>query len=130
MKMQDKKKSIVKTFTSLGIILIAFLTFNTTQAQTNNKVISGKIHDSFGPLPSVNIVLKGTKTGTTTNDSGEFNFPKTLKKGDILIISYLGYKKQFIEITENTQNINLTLAEEETQIIGALNANVPYKSKR
>lgn len=130
MKTQDTKKSISKTFTLLGFFLIAFLTFNTSQAQTNNKVISGKIHDSFGPLPGVNIVLKGTKTGTATNNNGEFSFPNALKVGDVLIISYLGYKKQFIEITENTQNINITLAEAETQIIGALNANVPYTSKR
>lgn len=132
MKTQDtqKQKSTFKTMSLLGLIVIALFTFNATSAQTKTQKIKGVVSDSYGPLPEVNIVLKGTNTGTTTNNKGEFTFPKTLNIGDILIVSYLGYQKQNIEIKENTPKINLILTEEMIQIIGSLDRNIPYKSNR
>jgi len=114
--------------------MIALLACNHTNAQNDalkkEHIIKGLISDSYGPLPGVNIILKGTQSGTTTNDRGQFIFPKKLKKGDVLIVSYLGYKKQVIEINVNTKNIKLVLTEEMTEMIGALNSNTPYTSVR
>ena len=78
MKTQDtqKQKSTFKTMSLLGLIVIALFTFNATSAQTKTQKIKGVVSDSYGPLPEVNIVLKGTNTGTTTNNKGEFTFPK------------------------------------------------------
>ncbi|MFD0964809.1 carboxypeptidase-like regulatory domain-containing protein [Pseudofulvibacter geojedonensis] len=127
--MKAQKKNFTK-MNFLGVVLFALFALNTSFAQTNEKTISGTISDSYGPIEDVNIVLKGTKTGTTTNEKGEFTFPKSLAKGDILIVSYLGYKTQNITITENTKSLVLVLKDDLIEIAGALNNNTPYKSKR
>lgn len=69
--------------------------------------IVGKVTDENGQsLPGVNIVIKGTSTGTQTNFDG--NYTINAKKGDILIFSYLGFKTEEITVaTSNTINIIL-----------------------
>jgi len=133
-KIKNKQKSTFKAVKLFGLFMIALLACNHTNAQNDalkkEHNIKGVISDSYGPLPGVNIILKGTQSGTTTNNSGQFIFPKSLKAGDVLIISYLGYKKQAIEINVNTKNIELVLTEEMTEMIGALNSNTPYTSVR
>ncbi len=65
--------------------------------------ISGNVTDSVTELPIdyVNIWVKNTRNGTTTNSSGNFNF-ESGKVGDTLLISYLGYKElQFLAQKEN-----------------------------
>lgn len=42
------------------------------------------------PLPGVNILLKGTTIGTTTDADGRFEFPKKLREEDILVFSFIG----------------------------------------
>ncbi len=137
MKTQLKftQKKAFNTFGFIAIIMIATLAFNPVYSQStetvqNERTVKGIINDEAGPLESVNIVLKGTKTGTTTNDKGEFTFPKLLKTGDILLISYLGYETQEIKIKANTSFIRLNLTQDLIEFVGALNSNKPYKSKR
>ncbi len=128
--------------TSLGIFLtlIATIALNPLQAQTGNagssdvaqneRTIKGIISDERGPLENVNILLKSTKIGTSTNNKGEFTFPKTLKTGDVLLISYLGYETQETTIRDNTNFLRLVLTEDLIEFSGALNSDKPYKSKR
>ncbi|WP_299668871.1 TonB-dependent receptor [uncultured Polaribacter sp.] len=53
------------------------------------KIISGTVTSIDGtPLPGVNILIKGSTTGTQTDFDGKYNI--ATKKGDILIFSYLG----------------------------------------
>lgn len=64
------------------------------------------------PLPAVNVVVKGTTTGTTTDFDGNYeitvnDFPV------ILVFSSLGYADQEVEATEATQ-INTALEEAAT----------------
>ncbi len=69
--------------------------------------INGKITDNNGdPLIGVAITIKGTSKGTTTDLNG--NFALDVQKGDILMLSYLGFKSQ--EITYNQQKtLNISL---------------------
>lgn len=120
----------------IGIIMIALMIFNPIHAQSNTvasqneKTIKGLISDEEGPLESVSIILKGTKSGTATNKKGEFTFPKKLKVGDVLVISYLGYGKQDYKIEEDTTFIKIILSDDLVEIIGDLATDKPYKSKR
>jgi len=53
--------------------------------------ISGKIRDENGePLPGANVLVKGTTSGTITNEKGEFQLEAT--PDAILQISSIGYK--------------------------------------
>lgn len=81
-------------------------------------------------LADVNVTQKGTNNGTVTNEKGEFTFPTKLKTDDVLIFSYLGLATTEFKIKANTTFIKMVLTEDLVEMIGALNTNKPYKSKR
>ena len=57
-------------------------------------IVTGVVRDSDGelPLPSANVFLEGTMTGTITNLNGEFRFP--LNAGSYtVVVSYMGYEE-------------------------------------
>lgn len=62
--------------------------------------ISGIISDSDGPLPQASIVVKNSSIGTTTDFDGKFNL-KT-DSNAVLVVSYLGYETQEIDLNGQT----------------------------
>lgn len=115
----------------LGLFFSFFLVSVSTNAQTKIKgVVKGQTETKKEALNGANIYLKGTTIGTSTNKKGEFTFPKTLKAGDVLVFTYLGFVKKSIKINENTKTLNVILLEDSNQMLGALNINKRYKSKR
>lgn len=71
------------------------------------RVVSG---EDGSPLPGVNILLKGTQTGTTTDASGNF----TLRIGDgpdqVLVVSYIGFETQEV-LVGNREVLEISMAE-------------------
>ncbi len=60
---------------------------------------SGTMKDSDGlPLPGVNILIKGTSLGTQTDFDG--NYQIECEVGDVLVITYIGFKTYEIIVTE------------------------------
>ncbi|QRM88910.1 SusC/RagA family TonB-linked outer membrane protein [Lacinutrix sp. WUR7] len=59
------------------------------------------------PLPSVNVIIVGTSTGTSTDFDG--NYQLQVKKGDVIQFSYIGYISQTV-IIENQNTIDMSLA--------------------
>ncbi len=71
-------------------ILNIFLALITISISAQQK---GIVKDAEGiTLPGVNIIEKGTKNGTTTNNNGEFEIRLTTDK-PVLVFSYIGYTK-------------------------------------
>lgn len=102
------KKSLLVSLFLLSAIHMAF---------SQEITISGKISDQTGPLPGVNIVVKGTTTGAISDFDGNYsiNAPST----GTLVFSYLGYAKKEVNIGGRT-TINTTLeasAEQLTETI-------------
>lgn len=66
--------------------------------------VMGKVTDaeSGESLPGVNIVLKGTTTGTSTNAEGNFELDVP-SLNDTLIISFIGYQTQEIALNGRTK---------------------------
>lgn len=94
------------------------------------KLFSGTVFDQSGPLPGANIVLKETSIGTISNFDGEFEFPKALKEGDILVVSFLGYATQNILIGKDQSIVNLVMEEELSCVLmGEVEVNEVYESK-
>lgn len=58
--------------------------------------ISGLITDEFGPMPNVNIVVKNTKYGTSTNDNGLYSI--LARPTDTLRISHISYESKDVFI--------------------------------
>ena len=65
------------------------------------------------PLPGVNVVIKGTTTGTSTDFDGSYQIE--VNNGDVIVFSYVGY--QNIEITYSGQaSLNVQLTEDTAQL--------------
>lgn len=118
------------TFLSLFFALFFFSTVVKAQEIRVKGVVKGYIEKEIEPLMEASVYLKGTNFATTTNKKGEFTFPKKLKKGDILVFSYLGYLKKQVKINEKSAFISVVLEEESIEMLGALNSNKRYKSKK
>lgn len=68
-----------------------------------DKTLKGKVTDKENGegLPGVNVILKGTSTGTTTDGTGNYtlNVPDN---GGTLVFSFVGYVSQEVEIGNRT----------------------------
>ncbi len=74
------------------------------------QTVSGKISDSNGePLPGVNVLVKGTTTGTQADFDG--NYSINASDGAVLVFSYLGMLSQEIAVGNQT-TINVILKED------------------
>ena len=59
--------------------------------------VSGTVSDTDGyPLPGAAVFVKGTGTGTTTDESG--NFTVRAKEGDVLTVSFLGFREKDVHM--------------------------------
>jgi len=100
------------------LLFSCILLFSSTAvlAQTTGK-IAGKITDADGkPLPGVNVVIKGTTQGSSTNLKGEYFLLNLKPENYTLVISMVGYQKQTITNvkvqTGRTTRINVQLEEQ------------------
>lgn len=89
------------------LLVAAMMVAFSSVAQT--RTVTGKVVDNSGqPLPGVNIVIKGTTTGTITDFDGKYKVDA--KASDVLVFSFLGYVSQ--EIPAAKSIINVTLKED------------------
>ncbi|TXD85558.1 SusC/RagA family TonB-linked outer membrane protein [Subsaximicrobium wynnwilliamsii] len=94
----------MKTFLN-GLFLLVFLMPALLFAQTQ---VSGTVTDEANamPLPGVNIIIKGTSTGASTDFDGLYSI--TVTEGQVLVFSYLGYETKEITFTNGSQ-LNVAL---------------------
>src|SRR5690606_20107919 len=101
----------MKTFLN-SLMLLVFLVPSVLLSQN---IVTGTVTDQANamPVPGVNIIIKGTSTGSTTDFDGKYTI--NAKTGDVLVFSYVGYKTT--EVTYNGQSpLNVTLAEDAAQL--------------
>tara|TARA_R110002020_G_scaffold296658_1_gene512270 strand:- start:39585 stop:42563 length:2979 start_codon:yes stop_codon:yes gene_type:complete len=69
--------------------------------------VTGTVADATAgtPLPGVNVILKGTTTGTTTDFDGKYEIQ--VNSGAILQFSYVGFKTSEIAVSGSTLDIML-----------------------
>lgn len=99
--MKEPLLIIVKRLVLCGLLSIP-LCMNTAYAQEIDITVSGIVTDSTDnlPLPGVNVVLKGTKTGTQTGADGHYVL--TIPSDGTLVFSFLGYVSQEIQTAGRT----------------------------
>lgn len=95
-------------------ITLVFLLLITVKINAQQKIITGIVSDSTSPLPGVNVTIKGTAKGTTTDFDGKYSI-KT-KVGEVLVYNYLGFKTVKEKIKKSSNIINVTLNEEANQL--------------
>ena len=80
-----------------------------------SKTITGTVVDQTNdPMVGVNITLKGTTTGTSTDIDGNFTLAYS-QSDPILVISYIGFKNHEIRIGNQT-HFNIVLLEDEQSL--------------
>ncbi len=101
MKINLFKKLLLPSFLLLGGIIYA-------------QSVSGVVSDASGPIPGVNVLVKGTTTGSQTDFDG--NYSVNVNSSDaVLVFSFLGYATQVIPVNGQT-TINVTLAENASEL--------------
>ena len=73
---------------------------------------TGTVVDADGGVIGATVAVKGTQRGTVTDFDG--NFSVAAKKGDILVISYVGYATQEVVVTG--EPLTVTLKEDNTML--------------
>jgi len=125
-----RRKRNISFISRIGISVLALFSFYKVQGQDlekktdslqndppkfqdtlNDKLITveGNVNEGGYPLPGVNILLEGTTIGVATDFDGNFTFPKQLKKGDVLVFSYIGMNSRKVEIQNDTSKLNVSL---------------------
>ncbi len=86
-----------------AVFCLLFLTSLGLYAQ---QTVSGVVTDGSGsPLPAVNVVVKGTTNGVSTDFDG--NYTITAANGQVLVFSSIGFETQEANIAGATLNITL-----------------------
>lgn len=72
--------------------------------------IKGRVIDASTqePLPGVNILEKGTSNGTVSDADGRFQL--NVKDGAALFVSFIGYVRQEIEISDSQSEITISMS--------------------
>ena len=81
----------------------------------SQSLLDGKVMDdvSSDPIAGVNVVVKGTSSGTASDFNG--NFSINVSSGDVLVFSYVGYTTR--EITYNGElSMDVSLSEDASQL--------------
>ncbi|MCB0473973.1 MAG: carboxypeptidase-like regulatory domain-containing protein [Flavobacteriaceae bacterium] len=108
------------------------------QSQVQNTVqeksilVKGTVTESALPLPGVNVMLKGTTIGTTTDLDGNFVFPEKLKRGDILLFSFIGMETQHVVISDenstSTVELKVDMSSDSSILMGKIAVKQVYRS--
>ncbi|MCA0132576.1 SusC/RagA family TonB-linked outer membrane protein [Winogradskyella alexanderae] len=101
----------MKTFLN-ALLLCLVMVPATLMAQST---VSGTVTDKANamPLPGVNVIIKGTTRGTSTDFDG--NYTLEVNQGETIVVSYLGYTTQ--EIVYNGEaTLDIVLQEDAAQL--------------
>jgi hypothetical protein len=101
--------------TKAGEIKPYFLDYGTRPPYYGSSIdeVTGYVSDGREPLPGVNVIVKGTTIGTSTDFDGKFSI-KIPNNNAALIFSYLGYKN--VERRAYGSSINVTMEEDANRL--------------
>src|SRR5690606_34545092 len=101
------KKSKRTIFPKWQFLFTMFILFNTT-LWAQNRTITGIVTSVVdqAPLPGVSVLVKGTSTGTTTDEKGRFTL--SVPEKAILSVSYIGFLSENVDVGKQT-NLSIIL---------------------
>lgn len=105
------KRILVKSFRIQVISVFMFMAMGTMWVHGQVSV-TGSVSDATGPLPGVNVVVKGTTIGVSSDFDGNYSI-EVPNSDDILVFTYIGYQKQ--EVAINGRSVVNIVMEEDAQ---------------
>lgn len=93
--------------------------FSTSQLLAQDRTITGVVTDAENgeSLIGVSVLVKGTTNGAVTDIDGKYTISRVAEDAKTLVISYVGYATQEVEITSNTINVQLKSGVELDEVI-------------
>ncbi len=101
-------KTLYKKLLFLVLLLPISVLAQSTLSGTVVEKASGQ------PLPGVNVVVQGTTNGTSTDFDGKFSL-SNLKKGDVIVFSYIGFT-DFTQNYDGQKTVNVAMEETSSQL--------------
>lgn len=85
---------------------------------SNERTIKGKVTslDDDSPTPGVNVVLKGSSTGTVTDIDGNYEITVPATDETILVFSSIGYTTEEVELDKNETVVDVSLGADVTAL--------------
>ncbi|MBW6534044.1 MAG: TonB-dependent receptor [Mariniphaga sp.] len=105
------RKKLWKKFQWIAFLVVVQLFF-TFSAFSQQQTVTGKVTeaDTREALPGVNIVIKGTTTGTVTDVNGNFRLNVNNPQTDVLIFRFIGFSEQEIPVAgQTTINVEMQM---------------------
>ena len=96
-----------KLLTKLLLLPLFFLMGGFAFAQIT---VGGNVSDANGPVPGVNVIVKGTSNGAQTDFDGNYSL-NDVASDAVLVFSYIGYVTQEVSVNGRT-SINVTMQED------------------
>ncbi|MCW3110284.1 MAG: rane protein [Segetibacter sp.] len=97
-----QKVSYVFSLTILFVLLALSL-------HAQNNTVRGRITDSLGkPIQGVSVIIKGSKTGTSTNATGDFQL-NTVSERPTLVVSFIGLATEEVRLSAGQRTIDIIM---------------------
>ncbi|MDE3143877.1 MAG: TonB-dependent receptor [Bacteroidota bacterium] len=99
-----------KIFSFISLLIILVISTITSYAQTTT--VSGSVKNSKSKevVTAVSVTIKGTTTGTFTDDNGYFKFTTTQKPPFVLVFSSVGFTEKEVAVSQVSDEINVQIA--------------------
>ena len=97
---------MLSVWTAMPALAAATEPASPTKMEQQDDKIKGNVSDADGGLIGASVKIKDTNVGTLTDMDG--NFSIAAKKGDVLVISYMGYTTQEVTVTGAPINVLMT----------------------
>ncbi len=90
-------------------LLVLGMCLNYTAFAQKSRLISGsvKVEGEDEPVPGISVLVKGTQRGTVTDLDGRFEI--NAADGETLVVSYIGYQTQEVQISDGQSDLEITL---------------------
>src|SRR4051794_5765263 len=107
-------KGWVVNLLTLAFILLFSVSLSAQNSDT--KTITGRVTSlrSDSAVADASVLIKGTSNAVTTGSSGEFKIQA--HPGDVLVVSFVGYKTKEVKVGENDKNLNIALSEDQSAL--------------
>ncbi len=101
---------------SLAVILLLLFSHSLFAQKSTVKTVTGRViaSRSDSAVAEASILVKGTSNAVVANSAGEFSI--SAHPGDVLVVSFVGYKSREIKVGENDRGLNIVLTEDQSSL--------------
>ncbi|MBF2092549.1 von Willebrand factor type A domain-containing protein [Flavobacterium psychrophilum] len=112
---------------SLKIISASIMMLMSTLFFGQDKTITGIVTDASGPMPGVNVMVKETKKGTSTDFAGSYKIQANV--GQTLVYSFMGMNDE-VRVIGTSTVINVSMKDNNQKLVEVVVMSLGISSKK